>query len=444
MASAEEPESAPQPAADESARSGEELDEVYEELFEEAPLTEEQEREEQGREHEDRKRGILPPILDPDGSRVYWDRGLRIERNDGWHRLKIGGRAQLDAAVIHGDKSIRRRFDTGFDYEVRRLWLEAAGILGTRLIYKAQVDLTGNSSGDDDRGYYLRQIYVGYTAEDSLNGVRVGISKEPFTMDDTQSNLTSLFMERALPMAFAPSYNLGVLLNGQALEKRLAWWIGGFKYIGSDGTGRTIDVTTRVTGLPLTSEDGRRLLHLGASYSHQFRDDFELRYRRRPEAHLADRYVDTGRFSSEDTDLYGAELAGKWGPASFQGEFVGSYSRRSIGTPVTFWGGYLQAGYLLTGESRPYRARRGVFGRLQPRTSFDWKAGSWGAWELAARVSYLDLNDREIRGGVLADYALGVNWYLEPHMRVMANLVHADRRGIGRSNIFQLRFQIDY
>ena len=37
--------------------------------------------------------------------------------------------------------------------------------------------------------------------------------------------------------------------------------------------------------------DGEHLVHVGFGYSRQFRDDDTVRYRERPEAHLANRFV---------------------------------------------------------------------------------------------------------------------------------------------------------
>jgi phosphate-selective porin len=40
--------------------------------------------------------------------------------------------------------------------------------------------------------------------------------------------------------------------------------------------------------------------------------------------------------------------------------------------------------------------------------------------------------------------ALGLNWYILPHVRIMANYILAHVNNLGDSDIFQLRFQIDY
>ena len=111
---------------------------------------------------------------------------------------------------------------------------------------------------------------------------------------------------------------------------------------------------------------------------------------------------------------------------------------------VSFWGTYVLVSYFLTGEQRPYQRRRGIFGRVPLRQRFSWKDRYFGAWEVAARYSHLDLNDRDIRGGNLSNFTLALNWYVLPNVRLMGNWVRAHLNGVGDSNIFQMRFQIDY
>ena len=49
-----------------------------------------------------------------------------------------------------------------------------------------------------------------------------------------------------------------------------------------------------------------------------------------------------------------------------------------------------------------------------------------GAWEVAVRWSYIDLDDAPVLGGYLDDLTFGVNWWLNPNMRVMFNYINAD------------------
>ena len=55
-----------------------------------------------------------------------------------------------------------------------------------------------------------------------------------------------------------------------------------------------------------------------------------------------------------------------------------------------------------------------------------------GAWELALRWSYIDLNDGAVAGGYLDDTTLGLNWYLNSYMRLMFNWIHADQDRVAR------------
>ena len=383
--------------------------------------------------------------VDPTARTVTFDRGIRIQRNDLLYRIKLGGRVMYDTAWIHGGSELARQFKTGFFNELRRGWTELTGTYGSRILYRVQIDMEGESDRGEGRNRYFRQTYVAYTAPGSLRGVFVGIFKEPFTIGDGTGSLVTTFMERALPQALVPSYNLGIMLRNETQDEDVTWRFGAFRYSG-DGAGRDrLNLSARVTALPFAADDDRVLLHVGASYSHQFRDAFSLRYRSRPETSLGDRFVDTGKFPVDGVDLLALELAGKRGPLSFQSEFVGSRSRLAgRGGAATFSGAYLQVSYFLTGEQRPYVRSRATFGRVRLRTRFSWKSRTWGAWEVAARLSYLDLDDGNIRGGNLNDVTLGLNWYVSPRVRLMANLVRAHLRNGVTSNLFQMRFQIDY
>jgi phosphate-selective porin OprO and OprP len=45
--------------------------------------------------------------------------------------------------------------------------------------------------------------------------------------------------------------------------------------------------------------------------------------------------------------------------------------------------------------------------------------GGPGAWEVAARADFIDLNDQGIDGGKQVSYIAGVNWYANNYMRFM-------------------------
>jgi len=384
--------------------------------------------------------------LNPFEYTLRWHDGIRLERNDGLFRLKVGARLEGDVVGLYGDDAIEDAFDDNGSYGgIRRAWLTLGGTVGSRWLYKIQVDLSGQSADDDGRSPYVREIYVAAAGLGPFGTVKLGSVREPFTLNGLTSSHTLSFMERALPQVFSPTYNPGIVSENHAFDGRMAWAYGVFYYrdSGGDGSAR-IDLTARLTGLPIYADEGERLLHVGASYSHQFRDGFALRYRRRPENHLSSNYVDTGSRESNDIDLFGVEFLAIRGALSARSEFMLSHVDRPHAGNETFWAAYAEVAYILTGETRPYRKNRGVLGRLVPSNPVAFRNGGWGLWEVAARYSYVDLNDRESRGGRLGDFSVALNWYPRAHVRVVTNYIHAKRYGIGRSNIIQGRLSLDF
>lgn len=380
-----------------------------------------------------------------DGStlRPSWQDGLRFDSNDGSVKLKIGGRIQHDYAYFAEDGDIERRLGKDFDdgTEFRRARLYFSGTIYDDIDFKVQFDFAG---GDAD----FKDVYLGLRDLPYLGNVRIGQFKEPFSLEEVASSNYITFMERSLVNTFAPSRNTGVMFFDTLLDKRMTWAAGVFRQTDSfgDGTGgRDYNVTARLTGLPWYENEGRKLLHLGVAYTHQNYEDDTIRFRARPEAHLAPRLVDTESFSAEFGDFIGAEAAWVNGPFSLQGEYVHAFIEgrsRIVGDP-NFWAASVQASYFLTGEHRPYKTSSGSFGRVKPLKNYD-KDGGLGAWELAARFSYLDLNDGFVKGGRLRDLTLGLNWYLNPNVRTMWNYVWADPARGGDVSAFMWRFQVAF
>src|SRR5262249_28734381 len=51
----------------------------------------------------------------------------------------------------------------------------------------------------------------------------------------------------------------------------------------------------------------------------------------------------------------------------------------------------------------------------------------WGAWEVATRLSYLNLNDGPVRGGVMTGLALNLNWYLNRLVKIQFEYIRDNR-----------------
>ena len=383
-------------------------------------------------------------VSDKSTLRPYWKDGLRLDSNDGSFKLKIGGRIQNDwAYYCTDDKEVGTADGDDFDegVEFRRARLYFSGTIYDDLEFKAQYDF---ADGDSD----FKDVYLGFKNVPYVGGVRIGHFKEPFSLEELTSSKYITFMERSPANTFAPSRNTGVMLHNAIFDKRMTWAAGVFRQTDDFGEGvggRDYNVTARLTGLPWYEEDGKRLLHLGVGYTHQNYEDDVIRFRARPESHLAPRVVDTGTFPAEHGDLLGAEVAWVHGPFSLQGEYMHAFMEGDshfIGDP-RFWAASVQASYFLTGEHRPYKASNGTFDKVKPFKNFGKDEGP-GAWELAARYSYLNLNDAGVNGGRLRDLTLGLNWYLNPNLRITWNYVFADPSDGGDVDIFQMRFQLAF
>jgi phosphate-selective porin OprO/OprP len=404
----------------------------------------------------------------PDGWSVRWKNGTRVESNDGRFKIKFGGRLMLDFAQIWKDRDLEAAVpgNTGSGVEVRRARLYFSGTLYERFIFKVNLGFANVVDGTVE----MKDLYLGLTKLGPVGTVRIGHMKEDFSLEEMTSSKYIVFMERALPSVFNPARNTGISAYNSFLAGRIRYAVGGFHETNSSGFGfpsddddpnytaplTTYHITARLTGLPLWLNKGETYIHLGADYSHQFvgNRDHYLRYRERPEAHLANRYVNTKKISANNIDaidLFTGEFAFGWKSLSAQAEYQGSLvSRSGAAEDLYFWGVYGQVSWFATGERRSYNRKYGNFGRIKLKQNFDPAQGQWGAWELAARVSFLDLNEisRGVQGGELLDITGGVNWYLWPNVRIMANYVHSimtdGENGEGNGDLFEMRFQVDF
>lgn len=380
-------------------------------------------------------------VSDKNAVKVSLNPGLKIERADKKHSFQVGGRLQVDGALFNDDKT-----DQPDGTNVRRARLNVSGKVFNDWVYKAEYDFANDSTA-------LKDAYIGYTGFDDIS-FRLGHIKEPLTMDTMTSSLHGLFVERsAAATIFHPIRNIGI--DGLYVSDH--WHVNAGAYRdGPTASGSNDDeefsVTGRLVFAPVLEDDA--LLHLGMSGSYRKPDAGleSVQYRERPENTVqSDRLIDTGSIS--DVDYYtlgGLELAAAYKSFWGQAEYVRSDLTRDNGQPdANFDSYYGQIGYVLTGESRPYSLKSATFGRLKPAAPLS-EAG-WGAFELGARYSHVDLNDASasITGGEMDSYTLGLNWYPETHLKFQANYIWADTDSQAVTanddpQIFLIRAQYDF
>ncbi len=363
--------------------------------------------------------------------------------------IRAHARLQIDGTAARPDEHLENLTGSlGSSFDLRRLEVVAQGTIDHHLRYSVafnlgadpgfgEVFIEGIGRGLDVFGYRVGQF-------------RLGIFQEPFSFERVTSSYYSGFLERSLPVwTFTPGNNIGYMVHDTAHKGRMQWAVGFFtlgQQNEANSSNSVLSVTARVTGLPVYRDDGRRLLHFGASFSTRDPGSGSTQYRSRPEARFVDFFVDTGNIEAARIMLYGVEAVGVRGPFSLQAEVIASQVQGSPTGDLMFWGSYVQVGYFLTGEHRTYDKELAVFSRVAPKEEHRRglpfkKGGPGGALELTGRISTVDLDDGVVRGGAMTDLSFGVNWYLSSTSLVKLNYIYSDVKDVGKANILLLRYQ---
>lgn len=388
--------------------------------------------------------------------------------------VAINGVFQADIGFFDQSANNRATFgDIQDGADFRRFRLAAKGAVIENVNYFMQVDF----------GFFGRptftDVWLEVTHVPVLGFIKVGQWKQPYSLETVSSFRFQTFMERSvLFQAFEPFRHIGIGTYNYAEDEMTTWAASIFKtgndQFGDDiGDNGGISVAGRMTHLPWyqQGDDGSlHYLHVGGSLWHGNPGNDLFRYSTIPEFFIGafgsgplgtskvgvptvsngtPPFVDTGTFATNNFTHFGGEVLWVQGPVSIQSE-----ASLAIVNPVGlaqmhYKGAYTQVSYFLTGESRPYDKKAGAVDRLKPLDNFRTDTGcGWGAWELAGRWSYIDLNDGDINGGRLTDWTAGLNWYLNPYTKIQFNYIKSfvanPTFGHSNASIFGARAQIDF
>lgn len=394
--------------------------------------------------------GPKPPAPPPSWS-IRWQNAFIVERTDDpRYQFLFGGRVQNDWGVYAPDNDLENSFGgdgTGTKFRRARLYFQ--GQFYRLGFFKVEYDFADSGSG----GAQFTDVYAGVSLP-NVGLLRVGHFKEPFSLQFQNSSNFSSFNERAGIQAFSPGRNTGIMLNGTAFGRDTAYAIAFLRETDEFGNGfsnrSNYHLTTRLTRVPWFEDGGERLLHVELGYSHQFADKSEgTRFKAAAADSFAPTLVDTGELAANNVDLVNAGFAVLQHSLSLQGEATLSVVHGGIQEEPVFWGAYIELSWWVTGEKRSYLRGRGVFSRVVPKKRFDPASGQYGALELAARYSWLDLSNDGIRGGWLEEWSLAFNWVLFSNLRMSNNYVLSrtgDRPGTesGIAHSWVTRFEVDF
>lgn len=338
--------------------------------------------------------------------------------------LEFGGRLQGDMTNYDNDK-----FQYTDGSELRRARLFIRGDLAENWDYKLQFDFAPDNTE-------LKDGYIRYSGIKNSR-ITFGNFKQFSSLEDLTSSNNITFTERALPISLVTSRRMGI--GYQTWNDSFNFGISAFGN-EANNKARGSGVATRFAYRPQLGDD--IVLHLGINAAWEEPDGDSVRRRERPESHQdSHRIVDTGTISGVDSfnkiGLEGVYVNGRF---SAQSEFVRQDIQRDIGSDVSLDSYYAYVSYFLTDDSRPYSSSNAGFGTLTP-------SSEKGAWEIAARVSNLDLTDGNIAGGEVDIITIGLNYYMNKNLRFTANYIMADSDKVAGNddpNAIQLRIRYTF
>jgi phosphate-selective porin OprO/OprP len=363
------------------------------------------------------------------------DGRVEVASSDGAHSLRLRG-------LVQGDF---RGYDAANDpsntFLLRRARLIFEGKFNKIFNYVIQPEFAGTIQ--------ILDAYVNVGLSPELQ-VRVGKFKTPVGLEQLQSDPVAFFNERSVATGLTPNRDVGLQISGDVFEKRLNYTLGVFNGVpdgGNNVTGSTdFDsdklFAARLFATPFANNADSGLAGLGFGVAASVSDFATVsgraaNYRTDGQqtfftyltstTNAADNVVAVGRGLTYSPQAYYYR-----GPLGVLAEYVVSSIEVQRGTgriaEVENHGYNLSVGYVLTGEESSYRG-------VSPKTTFNPAEGTWGAFELVARVAGLDIDDTVFTGPAnlrlanpnssateLTSYGLGLNWYLSKSVRAGFNV----------------------
>lgn len=378
---------------------------------------------------------------------------LTLQSADGQYLIGLTGDVQFDtggyASFRPANKTVGpQALSSGINDRRARIGIAgAAGPWGFGLVYDA-----GNSSDATAKGIETAQIVFG-----GLRGAafEIGYSNTFFTLDQSTGSNDTLFLERASPSNIATNFNTGDSRSNAGVRFFSdRYWIGGYVTGPAAGNSHTL-ISERLGAFQRVAVQALKgpnySLHLGFGVDElleapnagnatpetvSLSDQPELRID--PTTLLSTGAIGTAAHPATGGYVLDLESAATWSGLYWQGELYRyQISRRGL-NDADFGGAYGQMSWTFTGEQHTYNPQSAAYFRIYPKHPFSLTDGQWGAWELAARVSYVDLDSDYRRGVALASdpaavdggrqtgYTLGLNWYPNDLFRLLLDYNHID------------------
>lgn len=393
---------------------------------------------------------------------------LQVQSADGRFSAALRATVQYDLGYyMQGQRA--RTLPLGQDLSsgsnFRRAQLGLQGKLFGDWSYYFNMDYgSGGSTGTESPGH-IQQAYIEY---DGLGPFifRIGAHPPSAGLDNSYGASDQLLMERSAPgdltrnMAGGDGRNsIEAVYQGDSL-------FGSVAYTGDKVQESTLlfdeqqAVVARVNYSPVVTPDLRWVVSLAGSdvlrpgdANASLASPRTFSLSTPPELNVDDnstKLVNTGTIANV-ADAWAWNLESAVTYANFlaqAGYFKYGVDQRGVTTlrGLGFDGWYVEGSWVLTGESRGWSPATAAFTNPKPRVNFSPEGGGWGAFELAARYSMLDLNDNQgvvggalpaggLRGGEQHITTLGLNWYPNSVLKFTLQAQNVQASKIGTNTV---------
>lgn len=351
------------------------------------------------------------------------DKGFTLASADGANAIKLRGLVQLDARLFFGDGGAAAGLNNNA-FVLRRARLITEGTFAKNFSFQLVPEFGGSSVS-------LVDANLGVAIDKSL-GFKIGRVKSPLGLELLQSDSWGFFNERSIVTNLVPNRDLGIIASGDLLDGRLNYSVGILNGVADGGSSTNTDFdnekdfVARVYATPFKNDAGSPLqgLSFGVSASTG---------REKGAAGRTSGYKTDGQqtfFSYASTTVADGQnwrVVPQFDYRNGSFGLLGEYAISTVNVRPSATGAkrelqnkgwQLAAGYVLTGEASSYNG-------VVPATNFNPAKGTWGAFEVAARVANLDVDDAAFplyasvssNATEATSYGVGLNWYLSKAVR---------------------------
>ncbi len=350
--------------------------------------------------------------------------GLMLGSKTDPYWFQLSGAIKFDQMAFMGNAvSKGTEFHSGANF--RGLEIDFGGGLGKDISYTLMTIYEPK-----DKKIKLDDAYLTYAMAENFT-VSAGQVLPGFSLESTASGKWIPFFERSIA-THALGTNLGLGVNVSKWSKDYTFIVAAMQpkqdteakdYNGASVTNRDDRWQTSARMVYRPIYEGTKILQLGASG--YFYDDHSSSPRFKTFAEATDRnhtdLIDTGytNMTASNHKAIDVEIAGQNGPLYGEVEYERVFVTRPAGaSKLHFHGYHVLASYVLTGEAKAFKEYNGTFGQVKP---FCPK----GAWEIAARYSMLNLNDKNIHGGRGNNTSLALNYYVNNNVRISGEYIRS-------------------